>query len=68
MPEFTAETAGMGTLRMLEAVRTADWPIRFYQAGSSEMYGKVAGVAAAGDHAVQPALARMPSPSSSPTS
>ncbi len=32
----------MGTLRMLEAVRTADWPIRFYQAGSSEMYGKVA--------------------------
>ena len=42
MPEFTAETAGMGTLRMLEAVRTADWPIRFYQAGSSEMYGQVA--------------------------
>ncbi|MEO7987786.1 MAG: GDP-mannose 4,6-dehydratase [Gemmatimonadales bacterium] len=41
MPEFTAETAGMGTLRLLEAVRTADWPIRFYQAGSSEMYGKV---------------------------
>lgn len=40
MPEFTAETAGMGTLRLLEAVRTADWPIRFYQAGSSEMYGK----------------------------
>jgi len=40
MPEFTAETAGMGTLRMLEAIRTADWPIRFYQAGSSEMYGK----------------------------
>jgi len=41
MPEFTAETAAMGTLRMLEAVRTADWPIRFYQAGSSEMYGRV---------------------------
>src|SRR3954468_19588321 len=41
MPEFTADTAGMGTLRMLEAVRTADWPIRFYQASSSEMYGKV---------------------------
>ena len=41
IPEFTAETAGIGTLRMLEAVRTADWPIRFYQAGSSEMYGKV---------------------------
>jgi len=42
MPEFTADTAAMGTLRMLEAVRTAAWPIRFYQAGSSEMYGRVA--------------------------
>ena len=41
MPEFTADTAAMGALRMLEAVRTADWPIRFYQASSSEMYGKV---------------------------
>ena len=39
MPEYTAETAGMGTLRLLEAIRTADWPLRFYQAGSSEMYG-----------------------------
>ena len=41
MPEFTAETVAMGTLRMLEAVRGADWPVRFYQAGSSEMYGRV---------------------------
>ena len=41
IPEYTAETAAMGALRMLEAMRTADWPIRFYQAGSSEMYGKV---------------------------
>ena len=41
MPEFTAESVGMGTLRLLEAIRTADWPIRFYQAGSSEMYGAV---------------------------
>ena len=41
MPEFTADAAAMGTLRLLEAVRAADWPIRFYQAGSSEMYGKV---------------------------
>jgi GDPmannose 4,6-dehydratase len=40
MPEFTAETAGMGSLRMLEAIRTVDWPVRYYQAGSSEMYGK----------------------------
>jgi GDPmannose 4,6-dehydratase len=41
MPEFTADTAGMGTLRLLEAIRHADWPVRFYQAGSSEMFGKV---------------------------
>jgi len=42
MPEFTADTTGMGTLRLLEAIRHADWPIRYYQAGSSEMFGKVA--------------------------
>ena len=41
MPEHTVDTTGMGTLRLLEAVRAADWPIRFYQAGSSEMYGRV---------------------------
>jgi GDPmannose 4,6-dehydratase len=41
MPEFTADTAGMGSLRLLEAVRHADWPIRFYQAGSSEMFGRI---------------------------
>jgi GDPmannose 4,6-dehydratase len=41
MPEFTAETVAMGTLRLLEAIRTASWPVRFYQAGSSEMFGKV---------------------------
>jgi GDPmannose 4,6-dehydratase len=41
MPVFTAETAAMGALRLLEAVRHASWPIRFYQAGSSEMFGKV---------------------------
>ena len=41
MPEFTADTAAMGNLRLLEAVRYADWPVRFYQAGSSEMFGMV---------------------------
>lgn len=39
MPEFTADSTGMGSLRLLEAIRHADWPIRYYQAGSSEMYG-----------------------------
>jgi GDPmannose 4,6-dehydratase len=41
MPEFTADSVAMGTLRLLEAVRTADWPVRYSQAGSSEMYGTV---------------------------
>ncbi len=41
MPEFTADTAGMGNLRLLEAIRYASWPVRFYQAGSSEMFGLV---------------------------
>jgi len=41
MPEFTSDTVGLGTLRLLEGIRHADWPVRFYQAGSSEMFGKV---------------------------
>ena len=41
MPEFTADSTAIGSLRLLEAIRHADWPIRFYQAGSSEMFGKV---------------------------
>jgi GDPmannose 4,6-dehydratase len=44
-PELTAEITGLGVLRMLEAVRiiggTDNNPIRFYQASSSEMFGKV---------------------------
>jgi GDPmannose 4,6-dehydratase len=43
--ELTAEITGLGVLRMLEAVRivggTENNPIRFYQASSSEMFGKV---------------------------
>ncbi len=40
-PEYTADTVAMGTLRLLEAVRTLPRPPRFYQASSSEMFGKV---------------------------
>ncbi len=40
-PMFTAEATGTGVLRMLEAIRAVDSKIRFYQASSSEMYGKV---------------------------
>jgi len=42
MPEYTLEVTGMGAFRMLEAVRRAAPNAHFYQAGSSEMFGKVA--------------------------
>jgi GDPmannose 4,6-dehydratase len=41
MPEYTADVVGMGTLRLLDAMRNADFEGRFYQASSSEMYGLV---------------------------
>jgi len=41
VPEFTADVTGIGTLRMLEAVRDVNPKIRFYQASSSELFGKV---------------------------
>ena len=40
-PIFTADADGLGVLRCLEAIRHMDSPPRFYQASSSEMYGKV---------------------------
>jgi GDPmannose 4,6-dehydratase len=40
-PVLTAEFTGVGVTRMLEAVRRVDPGIRFYQASSSEMFGKV---------------------------
>ncbi|MFQ5645873.1 MAG: GDP-mannose 4,6-dehydratase [bacterium] len=41
IPEYTGEISGLGTLRLLEAVRETGINPRFYQASSSEMYGKV---------------------------
>ena len=42
-PEYTADAVGMGTLRLLESIRdfiaVNDTQVRFYQAGSSEMFG-----------------------------
>jgi GDPmannose 4,6-dehydratase len=44
-PEYTVDSVGMGTLRLLEAIRDyrqrTGIDVRFYQAGSSEMFGKV---------------------------
>lgn len=41
MPIYTVNTDALGTLRLLEAVRFSGRPMKFYQASSSEMYGKV---------------------------
>ena len=39
MPEYTASTDAVGTLRLLEAIRAAAIDCRFYQASTSEMFG-----------------------------
>jgi len=41
IPEYTAEIGALGTLRLLEAIREVGIRPRFYQASSSELYGKV---------------------------
>lgn len=40
-PVFTGEVTALGVTRMLDAIRIVDPEIRFYQASSSEMFGKV---------------------------
>ena len=56
-PTLTAEFTGVGVTRMLEAMREVCPEARFYQASSSEMFGKVLRGAADRDDAVLPALA-----------
>jgi GDPmannose 4,6-dehydratase len=41
IPEYTGDVTGLGTLRILEAIRETGVKAKFYQASSSEMYGKV---------------------------
>jgi GDPmannose 4,6-dehydratase len=41
-PEYTGDTTGLGTSRLLEAIRITGVPARFYQASSSEMFGATA--------------------------
>src|SRR5579884_3081837 len=41
VPEYTADVDAMGTLRLLDAIREEGVQCRFYQASSSEMFGKV---------------------------
>ncbi len=38
-PEYTGDVTGIGTIRLLEAIRAAELDTRFYQASSSEMFG-----------------------------
>ena len=40
-PVFTGDVTGLGVTRLLDAIRAVDPEIRFYQASSSEMFGKV---------------------------
>jgi GDPmannose 4,6-dehydratase len=40
IPEYTSDITGVGTIRILEAIREVGIRSRFYQASSSEMYGK----------------------------
>jgi GDPmannose 4,6-dehydratase len=40
MPEYTADVTGLGALRLLDAIREAKIKTKFYQASSSEMFGK----------------------------
>ena len=41
IPEYTSDVSGLGTIRILEAIRETGIRSRFYQASSSEMFGKV---------------------------
>ena len=41
IPEYTGDVTGLGTVRILEAMRETGVKSRFYQASSSEMFGKV---------------------------
>jgi GDPmannose 4,6-dehydratase len=40
-PVYTVQADALGTMNLLEAIRDTGKPVRFYQASSSEMYGKV---------------------------
>ena len=41
VPEYTAEVDGLGTLKLLDAIKETGVPTKFYQASTSELYGKV---------------------------
>ena len=53
-PVLTAEFTALGVTRILDAIRMVDPTIRFYQASSSEMFGKVREVPQTRDHPLLP--------------
>lgn len=42
LPEYTGDITGLGTIRILDAIRKSGYDTRFYQASSSEMFGSAA--------------------------
>ena len=68
-PEYTANADGLGTLRLLEAIRILGLAqrTRFYQASTSELYGLVQETPPARNHTLPPAQPLTPRPSSTPT-
>ena len=68
-PEYTANSDALGTLRILEAIRILglEKKTRFYQASTSEMYGKVQEIPAEGDDAVLSRVRPTARPRSTPT-
>lgn len=45
VPEYTAEATGVGTIRLLDAIRQSGLPCKFYQASTSELFGGIPGTA-----------------------
>ena len=43
VPEYTAEVTGIGTVRLLDAIRDSKVDCKFYQASTSELYGGIPG-------------------------
>lgn len=41
VPEYTADATGVGTVKLLEAIRQSGLPIKFYQASTSELFGGI---------------------------
>lgn len=49
VPEYTAEVTGLGTIRLLDAIRQSGIPCKFYQASTSELFGGVPGTEPQGE-------------------